>query len=66
VTEERRDQVALLLATIVGVFVLVSLVFVFVLGLRGESLDDVWAALFALVTAVLGALGGWLAGKRAT
>ena len=63
-TEASRDRVALLLAATIGAFVLVSLVFVFVLGLRGEKLDDVWAALFALMMAVLGALGGWLAGKR--
>ncbi len=55
-----RDRVALLLAMLIAAFVLLSLIAVFVLSLAGRDLSDQWGALFALATAILGALGGWL------
>jgi H+/Cl- antiporter ClcA len=61
---EARDSVALLLAGLVAVFILGTLVVVFVLALRGVALPDTWDSLFGLVIAVMCALGGWLVGKN--
>jgi hypothetical protein len=61
VTRETKDTVALVLACTVAVFVFATLIAVFVLALRGIGLPDVWAALFSLMTALMGALAGWFA-----
>jgi len=61
---EARDSVAMLLAALVGVFVLATLVVIFVLALNGIGLPEVWTSLFGLVIAVMSALGGWLVGKN--
>lgn len=63
---EARDSVAMLLATAVGIFVLGTLVVVFVLALNGVGLPDVWNSLFGLVVAIMSALGGYLAGSSMT
>jgi hypothetical protein len=60
---EARETVALLLAVLVAVFVLGTLAVVFILALNGVALPDTWDALFALVVAVMSALGGWLVGR---
>jgi uncharacterized membrane protein len=61
-TRDAREQIAIVLALTVAGFVMVSLIVLFVLALNGNAPDDVWGALFALVTAVLGALAGYLGG----
>jgi urea transporter len=63
-TKDTRETVALLLAGLVAIFVLGTLAVVFVLALNGVALPDTWDALFALVVAVMSALGGWLVGKN--
>jgi hypothetical protein len=64
-TEPRtsRDQVALMLAALVALFVVGTLLAVFVLALNDVGLPDVWTSLFGLVIAIMSALGGWLIGK---
>ena len=59
-TMDPRDRAALLMALVIGAFILGSLIVVFVLALRGVGLPDVWDSLFGLVVAALGVLGGWL------
>lgn len=54
------------LAVVVGVFVLATLLVVFVLALRGTGLPDVWNSLFGLVVSIVSALGGFLAGTATT
>jgi hypothetical protein len=63
-TRDPKDNVAYALAGIVGVFVMSTLLIIFVLALRGTGLPDVWDALFGLVIALASALGGWLLGKN--
>jgi hypothetical protein len=63
-TRETKETVALLLTGLVAVFVLGTLIVIFVLALRGTGLPDVWDALFGLVIAVMSALGGWLVGRN--
>jgi hypothetical protein len=63
-TRDSRETVALVLAGVVGLFVLGTLIVVFVLALNGTGLPDVWTSLFGLVIAVMSALGGWLVGKN--
>lgn len=58
-----KDIVAMVLAATIAAFIMSSLVVLFVLSLKGIALGDVWGALYALVTATLGALGGYLAGR---
>jgi Na+/glutamate symporter len=63
---EAKDSVAMYLAVTVGIFVLGTLVVVFVLALRGVGLPDVWNSLFGLVVSIVSALGGFLAGQAVT
>jgi hypothetical protein len=63
---EARESVALLLALLVAVFILGTLIVVFVLALNGVALPDTWDSLFGLVIAVMSALGGWLVGRNST
>jgi hypothetical protein len=63
-TKDTKETVALLLTGLVAVFVLGTLIVIFVLALRGTGLPDVWDALFGLVIAVMSALGGWLVGRN--
>lgn len=58
-----RDQVATVLALVIGAFVIISLVLLFVLALEGVETGEFWGALFALVASTMSALGGWLAGS---
>lgn len=62
VSAEPKDRVAIYLAITVGIFVLATLVVIFVLALNGVGLPDVWNSLFGLVVAIMSALGGYLAG----
>ena len=58
-----QDSAALMLVVIVGIFVtgtLIALIVGSFLGMQGG--ENVWAGLFSIVTAVLGAVGGWIAG----
>lgn len=61
-----KDQVALGLLTIVGIFVGGTMIAMIALAFAGAGTGDggerVWAGLFSLVTACLGALGGYLGG----
>ena len=66
---EARDKIAILLAAIVGVFILGSLTLIITLAFTGAGPgvgENVWAGLFSLVTAILGALGGYLGGVAVT
>jgi hypothetical protein len=63
---EARDSVALVLGVTIGVFVLATLLVVFVLALNGIGLPEVWTSLFGLVVAIVSALGGWLGGSAVT
>jgi hypothetical protein len=65
-TKDTRETVALLLAVLVAIFVLGTLAIVFILALNGVALPDTWDALFALVVAVMSALGGWLVGRTSS
>ena len=65
-TKDTKETVALLLTGLVAVFVLGTLIVIFVLALRGTGLTDVWDALFGLVIAVMSALGGWLVGRTSS
>jgi len=65
-TLEPRDRVAGFLAVIIGIFVLATLLVVFVLALNGVGLPDVWNSLFGLVVALVSALGGYMAGASMT
>jgi len=58
---DTKESVALLLAATVALFVIATLVVVFVLALNGVGLPDVWTSLFGLVIAVVSALAGWMA-----
>lgn len=62
-TRETRDAVALLLATVIGAFLLLSLVGVFFLAWNDKAGENAWSALFALATALLGGVTGFLAGR---
>jgi hypothetical protein len=61
---DMRENVAMLLATLVAVFIIGTLAVVFILALNGVALPDTWDSLFGLVIAVMSALGGWLVGKN--
>jgi hypothetical protein len=60
---EPKDKVAALLAIVIGAFLLLSLVGVFVLALNDKAGENLWSALFALATGLLGGVTGWLAGR---
>lgn len=61
-----KDNVAYALAGIVGLFVVGTLIIVFILALNGVALPDTWTSLFGLIVAIMSALGGWLVGKNST
>jgi hypothetical protein len=61
-----RENVALILAGTIAIFVLGTLLVVFALALMGTGLPDVWDSLFGLVIAVMSAIGGWLVGRNST
>lgn len=66
-TDERRstkDTATLLLIGIVGLFILGSLVALIVAAFEGQpGGSNIWAGLFSLCTAILGAVGGYLGGQ---
>lgn len=58
-----RDQVAMLMAGIVGIFVVGSLAIILVLVFTGVAPgDNIWAGLFSMMTAILGGVGGYMGG----
>lgn len=58
-----QDRIALIMAGVVGAFVLGSLAIILVLIFTGVAPgDNVWAGLFSMMTAILGALGGYFGG----
>jgi hypothetical protein len=64
-----RDTIAFLLAVSLSTFVLLSLIATFFLPFFFDtqvSGQEQWAALFALMAAVLGAVCGWLGGSAST
>jgi hypothetical protein len=63
-TRDAKEVVAFALAVVVGVFVLGTLLIVFILALNGIALPDTWTSLFGLVVAIMSALGGWLLGRN--
>jgi hypothetical protein len=61
--DKARDRVALLMAAVVGLFVLGSLAIILVLVFSGRAAgDNIWAGLFSMMTGLLGALGGYFGG----
>lgn len=61
-TLEPKDRVAIMLACTVGIFVAISTIGFFFLAYAGLNVGKGWAGLFSLMTAILGALAGWLGG----
>jgi integral membrane sensor domain MASE1 len=59
---DMKDNIALILAVVIGAFLLLSLVGVFVLAWNDKAGENLWSALFALATALLGGVTGYLAG----
>ena len=57
-----RDRIAMVLAVVIGAFLLLSLVGVFALAWNDKAGENLWSALFALATALLGGVTGYLAG----
>ena len=58
------DTATLLLITFVGIFILGSMTALVVLAFKGQpGGESVWAGLFSLCTAILGAVGGYLGGS---
>lgn len=57
------DEVALILVVVVGVFVVVSLALLIGLAFVGKPSANGWSGLLTLLTATVGAVGGWWAGK---
>ena len=57
------DTATLLLITFVGIFIVGSMIALIVLAFEGQpGGESVWAGLFSLSTAILGAVGGYLGG----
>jgi drug/metabolite transporter (DMT)-like permease len=65
-TLDPRDRVAFLLTIVVGLFLLLSMVGVFILAWNDKAGENLWSALFALATALLGGVTGYLAGTSTT
>jgi len=58
-----KDIAALSLIGFLGLFLVGSLVVVIFLAFTGAGGgEDLWSGLFALITAILGAIVGWLGG----
>lgn len=62
-TRTDRDRVVMVLAFTVSAFVLVSLAGIVTLAWLRRVDESVWLALFSLVTALVGAIAGYIAGK---
>lgn len=61
-----KDRTAMALVGLVGVFIIGSMVLLIVFAFKGTgdgSGENVWAGLFSLTTAILGAVAGWLGGS---
>lgn len=62
-----RDTTAVLLVAIVGFFVIASMAVIIIFAFSGvPSGENVWAGLFSIITAILGAVGGYLGGQATT
>lgn len=60
---DAKDTATLGLVGIVGLFVVGTMIALIVLAFNGATGGEaVWAGLFSLMTAVLGAIGGYLGG----
>ena len=60
-----KDKSALMLIGFIGIFILGSMILVVILAFQGtgdSTGENVWAGLFSLTTAILGAVGGYLGG----
>ena len=60
-----KDKSALMLIGFIGIFILGSMILVVILAFQGTGDargENVWAGLFSLTTAILGAVGGYLGG----
>lgn len=61
------DTAALMLVGVVGFFVVASMVAIVVMAFAGVGAgENIWAGLFSLATAILGALAGYLGGQAVT
>jgi L-lactate permease len=59
-----RDRVTVIVAVTISVFVLLSLVFTFILAIRGQETGTIWGQVFDLVAVLVGAIGGYIAGSQ--
>ena len=62
-----RDSAALVLVGVVAFFVVGSMSVVIIFAFNGvPSGENIWAGMFSIVTAILGAVGGYLTGRSTT
>jgi L-lactate permease len=59
-----RDRITMVVAATISVFVLLSLVFTFILAVRGQETGGIWGQVFDLVAVLVGAIGGYIAGSQ--
>lgn len=67
-TTSPKDRTAMALVALVGVFIIGSMVLLVTMAFLGTGDGEgerVWAGLFSLTTAILGAIAGWLGGSAA-
>jgi len=63
-TPTARDNAALAMVGIVGFFVVASMAVIIIFAFSGvPSGENIWAGLFSIITAILGAVGGYLGGQ---
>ena len=60
---DTKDKVVLWIAGVVGIFMVLSLVAVFVLTLADRETGSVWDQVFNLVSVMAGALVGYITGR---
>lgn len=59
-----RDNAALAMVGIVAFFVVASMAVIIIFAFSGvPSGENIWAGLFSIITAILGAVGGYLGGQ---
>lgn len=59
-----RERVSILAMSTVSLFVLASLVFTFILAVRGIEIGAVWSKMFDLIGVLVGGIVGYLAGQQ--
>lgn len=65
-TTNPKDRTIMALVGLVGVFVIGSMILLVIMAFLGTgdgNGENVWAGLFSLTTAILGAVAGWLGGS---